>query len=64
MKKKNAINILSFIEEYYLQEKPLPPFMLNFILYVIIRAKIVQCDLGIRLGKESCISLSDGRTLI
>ncbi len=25
MKNKNAINLLSFIEEYYLQEKPLAP---------------------------------------
>ncbi len=27
MKKKNAINMLSFIEEYYLQEKPYPFFI-------------------------------------
>ncbi len=27
MKKKNAINILSFIEEYYLQEKKPSPFI-------------------------------------
>ncbi len=34
MKKKNAINLLSFIEEYYLQEKPLLCLILYFIIYI------------------------------
>ncbi len=52
--------------------------MFNFIWYVNIRAKIVQCELGIRLDSESwngtcffsgsanpmSMSLSDGRTFV
>ncbi len=76
MKKKNAINLL--YRRILFKEKILAPFMFNCIWYVNIRAKIVQCELGIRLDSESwngtcffsgsanpmSMSLSDGRTFV
>ncbi len=41
MKKKNAINILSFIEEYYLQEKTQAPSSSCSLPYLYIQMQNV-----------------------
>ncbi len=51
MKKKNAINILSFIEEYDLQEKPLP--LLCYFFYYIQCPPLILAPL-VNMSKGSC----------